>query len=616
MSPGPSVPDLMLRLYGKTRATPPDRRVTAGGLSFVLDGMALRWICWHGIELLRGIAFVVRDRDWGTYVPQARIERDDTADDRAHIVVSANIGPEGARLACRMTAEATAASLTVMVEAIAEGDFETNRTGFVILHPASCAGQEARIEHANGSTTRGRFPKLVSPHQPFFDIRSIEHQPATGVRVTARFEGDVFEMEDQRNWSDASFKTYSRPLALPFPYVIQSGEAMRQAIKVRVGGTAPAEARQADGPVRVEIGGQAGVRLPRLGIGGRPQDYAGDAAARARLAALCPSLLVVELDAPGAEEGHLDAVRAVQEVTGAEPVFMLRRGRGELARLAECKPAPTGVALANADATLVEEARRVFPNARIGAGTDAFFAEFNRKPPVSADFVFWSVNPTVHAEDDASVIETLAVLTDQADTARAHCPRVPLWCGPVTLRMRFNPNVTGPVAMGLPGVVPADVDARQRGLFGAAFTLGQIAAWAAAGIESLVLYAPFGPRGVVHVRTLFPIPWYDDQPAGMVYPPYLVLAGLAGYGGREMRAVAITAPQRIAALAVEDSLWLANLGPLEVRVAVSGNQTRILNADSFLESVSRPEGFWDRGAERVAAGIILLGPYAVARVTA
>ena len=27
--------------------------------------------------------------------------------------------------------------------------------------------------------------------------------------------GDSFEMEDHRNWTDASFKTYVRPLALP-----------------------------------------------------------------------------------------------------------------------------------------------------------------------------------------------------------------------------------------------------------------------------------------------------------------------------------------------------------------------------------------------------------------
>ena len=36
-------------------------------------------------------------------------------------------------------------------------------------------------------------------------------------------EGDTFEMEDQRNWTDASYKTYVRPLALPWPYTLAGG---------------------------------------------------------------------------------------------------------------------------------------------------------------------------------------------------------------------------------------------------------------------------------------------------------------------------------------------------------------------------------------------------------
>ena len=47
-------------------------------------------------------------------------------------------------------------------------------------------------------------------------------------------------MEDQRNWTDASFKTYSRPLALPFPYSVAAGE--RVARRSRVGVETPTEA--------------------------------------------------------------------------------------------------------------------------------------------------------------------------------------------------------------------------------------------------------------------------------------------------------------------------------------------------------------------------------------
>ena len=45
---------------------------------------------------------------------------------------------------------------------------------------------------------------------------------------TCRMEGDAFEMEDQRNWIDASYKTYVRPLALPWPYTIATGRAVQR----------------------------------------------------------------------------------------------------------------------------------------------------------------------------------------------------------------------------------------------------------------------------------------------------------------------------------------------------------------------------------------------------
>jgi hypothetical protein len=615
MSTTTTTPDIAQRLYGEPRATVPARYVAAGALSFTLEAMALRWIRRHEVELLRSIAFVVRDRDWGTYRTETLIEQEEIRDELARVVLSATIGTGTARLACRMVIEASPPRLAVTAEATASGDFETNRTGFVILHPASCAGESVRVEHPDGRMTQGRFPKLISPHQPFMDMRAIEHQPVSGMTVTTRFEGDVFEMEDQRNWSDASFKIYSRPLALPFPYVIRDGETVRQTVQISFTGTSSCRRKPSDRPVVVRVTDQAGGYLPRLGIGGRPQDYAATNTAQRKLAALRPSLLLVELDAPGADPHHLGAVRAAQVATGAGLALMLRRRRGELAALARAGLAPAAVALVGAETVLIEEARRVFPGARIGSGTDAFFAEFNRNPPVAADFVFWTVNPTVHADDDASIMETLTVLRDQAVTARAHCPGVSLWCGPVTLRMRFNPNATGSAVPAGPDTRPADLDARQRGLFGAAFTLGQIAAWAEAGIETLFFYAPFGPLGLIHTPAGFSIPWYDGQPDATAYPAYHVLTGLAPHSGALIRSVEINAPTPIAALAVHDFLWLANLGPEPVTVATPGECVRALDAESFVEATLEPDEFWHRDGRPVTGGVIRLNPYAVARLS-
>ena len=48
--------------------------------------------------------------------------------------------------------------------------------------------------------------------------------------------GYSFEMEDPRNWSDASFKTYVRPLAEPWPYTMPKGQSFTQKVSLNFSG--------------------------------------------------------------------------------------------------------------------------------------------------------------------------------------------------------------------------------------------------------------------------------------------------------------------------------------------------------------------------------------------
>ena len=60
-------------------------------------------------------------------------------------------------------------------------------------------------------------------------------------------EGETFETEDQRNWSDASFKTYGTPLALPLPVEVTSGHAhpaVGHALPVRRTRASPSRGRR------------------------------------------------------------------------------------------------------------------------------------------------------------------------------------------------------------------------------------------------------------------------------------------------------------------------------------------------------------------------------------
>lgn len=236
------------RYYGTSQAVPAAQRLTAGPWSVLFVDGALRDIRHGGIEIIRSIAYLVRDRDWGTCVPELSGLVVGEQEGAFRIAYEAKCeNPEGHVLGYRISIECRSeselgseseirGSLRVHAVCTARTGFVTARCGFCVLHPIDgVAGAVARVEHGDGSVEDAHFPEMIDPWQPFMDIRSIEHRLAHGLTVRCELLGDTFEMEDQRNWSDASFKTYSRPLALPWPYTLAAGEVTAQTVRVSVG---------------------------------------------------------------------------------------------------------------------------------------------------------------------------------------------------------------------------------------------------------------------------------------------------------------------------------------------------------------------------------------------
>ena len=178
-----------------------------------------------------------------------------------------------------------------------EDSFLTARCGFAVLHPLEgVIGRPAIIEHVDGAREQAVFPDLIAPSQPFKEIRAIEHPVAPGVAACCRMTGDIFEMEDQRNWSDASYKTYVRPLTLPWPYVMESGVRNRQSVELQITDSNPARMQQPMKmqsrmrPLQVEIGGRTAPFRNRSRHPSQPdRDHAGSSR-RARKAAAATAL--------------------------------------------------------------------------------------------------------------------------------------------------------------------------------------------------------------------------------------------------------------------------------------------------------------------------------------
>ena len=251
-----SGPSRAVKLCGTEATDAPTRRLSAGKLSVELENGQLRYVRFAGVEALRAVAFLVRDANWGTYAPEIEDLAIKETGDGFAVAYRAVCADSRQKLAyeARITG-ASDGSLAFDAVMAPETDFVTNRAGFVVLHPAGLAGQRLKVTHVDGSEEETRFPERISPSQPVFDIRALAHEAAPGLWATCLMEGDAFEMEDQRNWTDASYKTYVRPLALPWGYTLARGSRHEQSVRLSFAG--------AFEPRRAHSARPATVRLAR-----------------------------------------------------------------------------------------------------------------------------------------------------------------------------------------------------------------------------------------------------------------------------------------------------------------------------------------------------------------
>jgi hypothetical protein len=232
-----------------------------------LENGQLRYISFARIEALRGVAFLVRDENWGTYAPQIQnLEVEEGADSFA-VAYRAVCADSRQRMVYEARIFGSSdGSLAFEAVATPETDFVTNRAGFVILHPAGLACQKLRVSHVDGREEETRFPQEINPSQPVFNIGALAHEVSPSLWATCRMEGDAFEMEDQRNWTDASYKTYVRPLALPWGYTLARGSRHEQTVRLSFAGRLEGDSQEKGSDVKITLGGNLATNMPDLGV--------------------------------------------------------------------------------------------------------------------------------------------------------------------------------------------------------------------------------------------------------------------------------------------------------------------------------------------------------------
>ena len=644
-----------VKLFGTEAADGKRRELAAGPITAMFDNGALRYIRYRGVEVLRGIAYLLRDKNWGTYGPA--IANLKIKQGRTGFSISYDATCSDAEQSLKYQAKIEASAdgrLAFSAVGTPLSDFLTNRSGFVILHPLEgVVGKPVEVVHVDGSREKRNFPKIISPGQPIFEIRSLKHTVMPGVTAAVLMEGNKFEMEDHRNWMDASYKTYVCSLLDPWPYTLKKGEAFTQSVTLTISGKPTAKASSKSGGAISVAMGKAKGRMPSIGVG-VPMAEAQHAVAKADLIATAkPGQLVFQID--GRKENQTEAAaafRALKERTGipatleivlpakapameeVEAIAGALRAAGfkpdavvitqmhDLKSFQPNTPRPWGPTYEE----MAAAARKAFPGVTLGGGMLSYFTELNRKPAPKGvfDFITHTACPIVHAADDLSVMETLESMPSIIASTRAMIGTSPYHMGPTSIPCRDNPYGAREASNPDNGrVCLSDMDPRQRGLFGAAWNLGLVAAAAKGKLDAVSLGAVTGPQGLIYRMANYMQPGLDGGNAA-VYPVYHILAGLGRASGARHIETESGAPGKIAALAHESKagpvLWLANLTGEKQAVKVGGfkgaAQVHVLDEKTFDGLIKRPDYLAKPGTKMNKVSSLELGPYAVIRVAA
>ena len=558
------------------------RVVRAGPFEATLEGVWLRWIRVGGIELLRAVYGAVRSVRWDTIEPAihdlavreepGRIVIEFDAD---HVAENIDFRWHGA---IRLDGSG---SLEFEMDGAARAECLVGRIGICVLHPDTVAGVPLTAETAGGSI-ESAFPATIEPDRWLTDLVGVRWQVVPGLEAHLQLEGDLFEIEDQRNWTDSSFKIFSRPLRLPWSYRLAPGERVRQVARVVVSGTTPTRVHAQPQPSVIVEGGASERPMLALGTGWPRSGVGFSEAERQAMLALGPAHLRVVVDLGTSawrdrlsvaiqDAASIGCALEIEAIEGRSPRSWDDLGTilGRMSeRIARVLVFSRG-SFETTEATL-EVARDAFaragvaPSVPIGGGSRENFAELNRSRTRldRLDLVAYPISAEAHASDDASIIETLRGQSSTAERARELAPGRPLAVGPIMLR----PFVGGADSEGARQPM---TDRRQASPLTAGWLAGSIGTLVASGATAATYFEAVGAAGFMDRTDAPPVSWISP---GALFPAFHVFRALSGGGfSRGVR----VAPEGLVAAAARRlgsdlTVVVANLTlrPLTIAVAL------------------------------------------------
>lgn len=473
---------------------PDTTRVTHGGFTLDLAREAIRNIKFEGVQLIDLLYTAIRPLDWSTLkADEYSVDVQIVGDDCVITITEVFAGALTAQAKITLSSNNT---FSVEYELKGLTEYQVSRWGVCFcLNTADwmrasvvssgntySLAQDISPQRVVDGVIQGLFPASDEMHFLAPDKRSL--------KVVST--GKVLEAEDQRNWTDNTYKIYSGSLSEPFPFLTSAGSIWKQSVNFEVG-VPKSVTTDATKILVKEI-----EALPSIGLQFNhdslltPDD-------------LEKAFVLLEIDHLRINE---EALTSQKIATTAANGLILEAAllssnkddalKAEVLQLSERVPAGSRL-LVQREGRQVVDAADLPKNSSLNSyipGSDAFLVDLQSNQYNFGNSVSYSMAPTVHSFDTETIFKTLFTQQESINFAQKYiAPQV--FISPITFSMRGNPHSGHSRDQRLVYAEP-EMALHIRTIEGAAWTLGSIHSLASAGAFSGSWHELFGEYGAIY----------------------------------------------------------------------------------------------------------------------
>jgi len=624
-----------------------------GPLTALLEQGELRRVMLGDVEVVRRIYVGLRGPDWAA-IPNVMADLKSQVTEK-DFVVSYTIKNQQGDFDFSWKIEIHGDALGQIVfkaHGKAESNFNYNRASICVLHPLKeSIGKKVHWVDSLGAAHTGNFPEFINPQQPFLNTQAIEYEVSPELVLSLKYTGDEFEMEDQRNWSDGSFKTYSPPQARQKPFKATAGFEMIQTVTLGLRGNL-SSVQIREPLVRLTQELHSSKILPRIGFGVssagtfnysdldlarlknlKPQhlranirllhtSYSQDLQAAVNESTALKVPLEIALVIPEKNEGEKSAeaylieFKTLYQSSGAKVIRWLLFS--ETADAISQESVSTAIKILRDDTSLKTDVS----TAQFVIGSKSDFVLLNRNRPTEIlvasekqkqnqiQTQIQSIGLThvltgqVHLTDNRTLVESLEGQSWILKSLDHAWPGKNISVSSVTLkRSPFVQSIKKSVANLNPNLWKGQVDSRQFSLFGAAWTfasLTRLTLDAPRGAMTATYFETTGLLGLLagHESTELKVPGTDfELQKNWVYPLYHVFADFAEFKSGTAAEIKSSHPLHINALQFNLNnttvILITNLdsNPIQIDLTqlTQQNQNRKISSLRRLNELTAPE---------------------------